>query len=747
MTGQIARTLLTLVLCGSAQAEHLSIERLFADPALDGPSPRSVKISPDGARVSFLQGKSDDQNQLDLWEYNIDAAVSRLLVDSKVLLPGEEVLSDEEKARRERKRISSSRGIVEYFFAPDGTALLFPLGGDLYYYDLKQTPDEAVRRLTETKAFETDPKFSPKGNFVSFIRDQDLFAIELASGKERRLTRDGDGLIKNGMAEFIAQEEMLRRTGYWWSPDESAIAFTRIDESPVAVYERFEIYAENFKVYPQRYPAAGTNNALIQLGVVGTKGGRTRWMDLGEETDIYVARVDWFPDAKHLAVQRQTRDQKRLDLLKLSVRDGSSKLLLSETSDTWIDLHDELTFLKDSEGFVWASSRSGFKHLYLYDLEGNLLRQLTSGEWVVAGNWLYKALLGVDESEDLIYFMATKDSPLERHLYRAPLIEAAGRGIERITQEEGWHIVDMSKDGSLFVDTFSSPDAPPSVSLHRTDGSRIAYLEQNALDDSHPYQRYLDHHARMEFGTLKAADGQTLYYRLIKPTGFQPDAKYPAIVDVYGGPHGQRVRKKWNIGWQQYMARNGYVVFALDNRGTSFRGVEFDAPIHLRLGSVEVEDQVAGVEFLKTFPFIDAQRIGIYGWSYGGYMTLMTMMKMPTVFAAGVSGAPVTDWLLYDTHYTERYLGHPGVDPRPYEASSVFPYVADLEKPLLVVHGMADDNVLFSNSTKLFKALQDEGLPFETMTYPGSKHGLIRQEKAGTHFFKTMKLFFDRHLK
>lgn len=747
MTGQIARMLLVVALCSSAQAEHLSIERLFQDPDLDGPSPRSLKISPDGSRVSFLQGKEDDQFQLDLWEFNIEAGTSRLLVDSKVLLPGEEILSDEEKARRERQRISSSRGIVEYFFAPDGTALLFPLGGDLYYYDLKQEPDKATRRLTQTEAFETDAKFSPKGNFVSFIRDQDLYVIELKNGKERQLTRDGEGLIKNGMAEFIAQEEMLRRTGYWWSPDESAIAFARTDESPVAVHERFEIYAEDFKVYPQRYPAAGTNNVLIQLGVVGSGGGRTRWMNLGKEADIYLARVDWFPDSKHLAVQRQTRDQKRLDLLKLRARDGRSEVLLSEASDTWIDLHDELTFLEESEAFIWASSRSGFNHLYLYDLKGNILRQLTSGEWVVAGDGLSKALLGVDESKDLIYFMATKDSPLERHLYHAPLFRPDQRSIERITREEGWHSIDMSENGSLFVDTFSSPAAPPRVSVHQLDGSRIAYLEQNALDESHPYHPYLEQHAPMEFGTLKADDGQTLYFRLIKPVGFQPDVKYPVIVDVYGGPHGQRVRKKWSIGWQQYMAQNGYVVFALDNRGTSFRGVEFDAPIYRRLGSVEVEDQVAGIEFLKSLSFVNPDRIGIFGWSYGGYMTLMSLMQAPAAFAAGVSGAPVTDWLLYDTHYTERYLGHPEVNRRPYDSSSVFPYVGALEKPLLIVHGMADDNVLFSNSTKLFKALQDLGLPFETMTYPGSKHGLIRHEKAGSHFFKTLKLFFDRHLK
>jgi dipeptidyl-peptidase-4 len=416
---------------------------------------------------------------------------------------------------------------------------------------------------------------------------------------------------------------------------------------------------------------------------------------------------------------------------------------LRETSDTWINLHNDLTFLDDNAQFVWSSERSGFNHLYLYDLDGELIRPLTSGEWAVS------SLLKVDEDEGMVYFDGFAMSPLERHMYATSLNTTNPEKVDQITKAEGWHRFAVAKEGDSFIDWFSNPDTPPQVSLHRMDGRRLIFLEENALDETHPYYPYLRNHITPEFGSIEADDGTKLYYKLMKPVPFNPRKKYPVIVHVYGGPAGQTVTKSWGRSrgiWSEFMAQNGYVIFSLDNRGTPNRGTAFEGHIYHLQGEVEVRDQVAGVEFLRTLPFVDGSRIGITGHSNGGYMSLMCMMKAPEYFHAGVAIAPVTDWTLYDTHYTERYLGHPDEFPEAYEKSGVLPYVDGLKGDLLIMHGMADDNVLFTNSTKLYKVLQDKDIAFEMMNYPGSKHGL-RGKKVQTHYYKTSTRFFDRTLK
>ena len=750
MTGRNGLLLLTLtvMLTGAPvlaadEPAALDIDRLFESPDLSGPQPRGLKISPDSSRVTFLRGKEDDRLQMDLWEYHLGEGKIRLLVDSTDLVAGPENLSEEEQARRERLRIVDQRGIVSYQFSPDGGSLLFPLNGDLYLYTLATGE---VRQLTATDAGEIDPKFSPEGSYVSFVRDQNLFVIDLATGKERALTEDGGGLIKNGMAEFIAQEEMARYTGYWWSPDESTIAFMQVDESPVKVVQRFEVYAEDFKVYDQRYPEAGTPNVSVRLGVVALEDASVRWLDTGDDPDVYLPRVGWFPDSRQLAVQRQSRDQQTLELLRIDTRTGDSKLLLTERSDTWIRLHNELVFLKATPRFIWASSRSGYKHLYLYDNDGTLIRPLSEGSWeVVHGSRRQNAVLHVNEQDGTVYVSGTFDSPLERHVYALSL--EGSRPPQRLTELPGWHQATFADSGEFYIDTFHSVSTPPQVSVHRNDGSRLAFIEENVLDASHPYYPYLASRPETRFGTLKAADGQLLHYRLRTPADFDPAARHPVVVIVYGGPGGGIVRNAWSAGFAEVLTANGSVVFSLDNRGTGNRGVAFDAPIYRRLGHIEVADQITGVEYLKSLHFVDPERIGMFGWSYGGYLVLMTMMQEPDAFAAGVSGAPVTDWTLYDTHYTERYMGTPQNNAEGYEAASAFPYVEQLDRPLLVMHGMADDNVLFTNSTKLFKALQDSGKNFDVMAYPGSKHALLRVPSTGRHGYAKILRFFDTHLK
>jgi len=721
-----------------ANTEQLTIERIYSSPSLNGQTPKSLKFSPDGTRVTYLQGKAEDLHRYDLWEYNLASKENKLLVDSQSLFSGTENLSDEEKARRERQRIFGV-GIMEYQFSQDGSALLFPLNGDIYYYHLAT---KKAKRLTETAGFETDVKFSPKGNFVSYIREQNIYVLTIASGEERQLTTDGAGVIKNGMSEFVAQEEMARMTGYWWSPDEQHIAFLRVDETPVQTVIRNEIYAEKIELIEQRYPATGTNNVDIQLAVTDINGKRIRFVDLGDNKDIYIPRVKWLRDSENLSYQLQSRDQKTLVLKTYNLKKRRQQTLLTEQSSHWLNLHKDLTFLSDNKTFIWASERDGYKHLYHYRLNGELISQLTKGKWVV------DSLTRVDEKNGWLYFTGRADTPLERHLYKVPLSGKSPENVQRITKRNGFHSIRFSGTSDSYIDSFSNTQTPKQVSLHTANGEHITWLAENKVTPEHPVAPYYADLVMPEFGSLKSDDGQAdLYYKLYKPNNMQPGKKYPVIVRVYGGPHAQLVKNTWQgADITQYMLQQGYIVYQLDNRGSNYRGTAFEFPIYQTLGQVEVADQVSGVKYLHTLPYVDKERIGVFGHSYGGYMALMTMFKAGDYFKAGVSGAPVTDWMLYDTHYTERYLNHPKVNAAGYQQSSVFPYVSGLSGPMMIYHGMADDNVLFTNTTKLIKALQDEGKLFELMTYPGSKHSM-RGKKVKVHLNTTIMDFFDRHFK
>ena len=733
-----------------AQAKDLPVERLFDAPDLQGPSLRQMRFSPDGKLVSYLRARDDAPALFDLWAYDVARKTHRLLVDSLVLSPAGEKLSAEEEARRERQRIASLRGIVDYQWAPDSKGLLVPLAGDLYYYDLTKPVEGAVRRLTTSDAFETDPQFSPHGRYVSFVRDQDLYAVELASGAERRLTTGGGGLVSQGVAEFVAQEEMNRDTGYWWSPDEKHLAFARVDESPVAEVERFEIDAAGVRVFKQRYPATGQANSKVTLAILALDGGAVAWCDLGND-DYYLARVEWYPESNRLLVQREARDQKRLDVLSYPVTGGEARQLFSERRDTWVDLHDDIYFLPERQEILWASERSGHNHLYLYDYGGVLKGPVTAGDWDVLGEGQAPAVRGVDERRGKVYFMATIKTPLERHLYVADLDDGPKRAPVALTAGDGWDNVTMTTDTKRFLLGYSDPAQPPQISLHDNTGRRLDWLVENRIDANHPYAPYLDRHVLPEFGTIPAADGTPLYYQLHKPADFQPGKRYPAVLLVYGGPTVQTVTRRWGErrGSQtaQLFAQRGYVVFALDNRGSGGRGQKFTEALYHHLGGVEVEDQLKGVAWLKSLAFVDPGRVGVYGWSYGGYMTLMLLGQSPGTFKAGVAGAPVTDYRLYDTHYTERYMGTPQENPEGYRVSNVLTYAGNIRDRLLIIHGMADDNVLFTNTTLLIPALVASGQPFEVVPYPGSKHAALSFRDTGIHGWKTILDFFDRTLK
>lgn len=727
--------LLAALAATPAMAERLTLDRIYGESSLAGASVRNLRVSPDGERVTFLRPRADDQYRLDLWEYNTRSKATQRLVDSKQLVPNEE-LSLEEKARRERARTAGLSGILSYYWSPDGKQLLVPIGGDLYLVDAAKP--EAARKVASGNV--TDPKISPRGRYVSFVRDQNLVVIDLATGAERQLTTDGKGTVHNGAAEFIAQEEMSQTTGYYWAPDDSHIAYRRYDDAPVPVVRRFEIFADRTEVIDQHYPAAGDPNVAIELMVVNPATGVQRKIDLGAEKDIYLVRADFSADAKTLVYQRQTRDQKRLDLVAVDVATLAQRPLLSETSRTWVEVHNDLRFLKNRQAFIWASERSGYKHLYLYDLNGKLLHPISRGEWGVDG------ILAVDEGAGKVYVSSNRDAVIDKQTYALSL---DGRGADkptRITQGDGWHEASFAGNGKLFVDTYSNPNTPPQVSIRRADGSMVEWIEKNPLDDKHPYTRHLDAHLPTEFGTLKAADGQTLHYSIIKPANFDATKRYPVFLFTYGGPHSQRVTRAWGNYFDQYMAQQGFVVFRLDNRGSGRRERQFTDVLYNNLGKHEVEDQVAGIDWLSKQSFVDPKRVGVFGWSYGGFMTLRLLSAASDKIAMGVSVAPVTDWALYDTHYTERYVGGtPKGDPEAYKRSGVFAHLDGMTSNLLLIHGMADDNVLFSNTTLLIDELVKRNVQFDLMTYPGAKHGMSGRTNQ-RHVYGLIEAYFKKQL-
>ncbi len=747
MTRSLAAALLLSVaaFAPAARAESLTPERAFAAPELAGPTARGVAFSPDGKLVTFLRAKPDDQTTLDLWAVPTAGGEPRRLVDARAFEAKNAVLSEAEKSRRERQRISE-QGVVDYRWDEQGKAILVPLNGDLYLAD---PATGGVRRLTKTPGDETDSRVSPKGGYVSFVRDNTVYVLPLATGaSERAFSPKGEGVISYGAAEFVAQEELDRYTGYWWAPDDTRIAYTRVDEGPVDIVPRADIGVEGTTVVQQRYPRAGRPNAIVQLYVRAlTPGAAPVRVDLGANTDVYLARVDWSKDGRTLYVQRLARDQQTLDLLMVDPATGASKVIVHEAQTPWIDLNDNFTALKDG-AFVWGSERTGFNHLYLYSREGRLIHAITHGDWPVTGASTgagahAPGVAAVDEAHGLLYFTASKDSPTERQLYEVSY-KAPGEP-RAVTHGHGWWSTAVSQDATRFVGTYSDPDTPPQTALYAIGGQRLRWIEENRLAPGHPFYPYLDHKPSTAFGTLPAADGTPLHWYMKKPAGFDRARRYPVVVKVYGGPDVQQVTRAWGSATDQLLTEAGYVVFQLDNRGSSNRGVKFEAPIAGHLGDVEVQDQLTGVAWLKRQPFVDPAHIGVTGWSYGGFMTLRLITTPGTPFKAGAAGGPPSDWRLYDTAYTERFMGKPQDREAAYNAAAVTPRLKDLNARLLLLHGMADDNVVFENSTRVMAKLQELGAPFDLMLYPGQRHG-IHGPKRQLQLWRTYLAFFSRML-
>jgi dipeptidyl-peptidase-4 len=614
-------------------------------------------------------------------------------------------------------------------WSPSGE-ILYAAGGDLF---LINSASGRWRQITKTPEAERDPKLSPDGRSVAFRRGWDLYALDLASGRERQLTRGGSEALRNGGLDWVYPEELDLGTAYWWSPDSRSIAYLQFDVSTEPWYPHHDARIRPAIAEPQRYPQAGQDNPHVRLGVVPASGGGTRWLDVGNtRADYLVARVTWTPDSRLLYVIRPNRVQNQVELLAFEAGSGRRWNILEESDPFWVNLPDEPRFIGGGAEFLWTSERTGFRHIYLYSADGKRSRPLTEGDWEVT------AVSGVDEAARRVFYVSSEPGPRERHLYSIGL---DGRDKRRLSSGAGTHSMTLGPKARYFLHTYSSASSPPRTTLHAGDGREIGVYREADRRVAEEYELL-----PVEFLTFQGPDHTTLHARLIRPANFDPAKKYPAVVFVYGGPGAQAVRDSWlGADFDQVLAHAGFVVWTVDNRGSSGRGHAFETPVFGRLGQVELRDQVAGVEYLVALGFVDPRRVGIRGWSYGGFMTLNALLNAPKTFAAGVAGAPVTDWHNYDTIYTERYMGLPRDNPDGYRETALPQRARNLEGKLLLVHNLEDDNVLFQNSVQMIAELERAGKLFETVLYTQKSHSVLGPESQ--HLNAAMLDFFERRLK
>lgn len=710
------------------QKRKLGIEDLTAEPPLAGRPVTGLAWLEGSARFAYVRKGGDDGAVSELWLEETASGRKRLVVSTTGLALPEEP-SPEKRSGQEKAGNPPTATLDDHRWSPDGRAVVVSGGGDLWLLDVASGRLERLTRGPEKEEF---PTFSPDGRRVAFVRGNDLHAIELAGRRETRLTASGSETLYNGKLDWVYEEELAGRDGrgYEWSPDGRSIAYLRLDDGPVAPYPLTDFLSVPAAVTWQRYPKAGSRNPIASFHVVGVDG--TSRGAVPPAGDAYVVPgFSWTPDSRGVSYRVLNRAQNRQEVRLFAPADGLSRLLFVEEDPFWVNVVDPPRFLADGR-FLWKSERSGFPHLYVGRVSGGDLTPITRGDWSV------DKVAGIDERRGLVYFTATEENVRRRSIYRVGL---DGRGFAKLRGTPGTHSPLLSPDGRHLLDSFSGVAQSPVVTLLDASGRAVRVVEtpQGRLED-------------YELGTteevvVRADDGVKLEARLVKPADFDPAKKYPVIVYVYGGPHSQTVRDSWGATslFDHLLASRGYLVWSVDNRGTAWRGHAWESAVFRDFGRRELADQLAGVRHLKTLPFVDPARIGIWGWSYGGYMTLFAMTNAPGVWKCGVAGAPVTHWKFYDTIYTERYMRTPAENPEGYERSAPLSKANELAAPLLLIHGAADDNVHLQNTIAFVDALTKAGKPYELQIQPRQKHGFRGSESVNSRN-RAIVRFFEEHL-
>ncbi len=688
--------------------------------------PTKEKWSPEGNVLSYLI--TDSTAPPDFVIFNATRNATETVLTPRTLgdllhnldkKPGEDNANSDTEPKQSR--------IYDYQWLTNDTVRLHADGRVFIY----RREDRSIEEIKLPPGEKRHTKYSPDGNFIAFTRDYDLYAYDLEQPREIRLTRGGNEYLRNGELDWVYPEELQIRQGFYWSPDSRSIAYLQLNEEGVTSYPITDFSPIVPETTERLYPKAGTKNPAARVGVVTLSNRSTRWIDLGYPYE-YIARVKWSPEGDFIAIQALDRSQKRLALLFADPSDGSSEMILEETDPHWVNVHDGPFWLESEEDFLWLSERDGYCHLYRIAKKGESVRQLTKGEWEVTRFVAYSS------PTKEIFFEATKESPIERHIYR---VSSKGGRIHRVTQGHAFHSASVSASGKYVYDRSTNVKLPRQCSILSRKGEVVRVLGEVSLADYEPYRMVIP-----EFLEIQGEGDRVYHARIYKPANFEKDKHYPVVFQIYGGPHGQVVQNRFDDMFSQVLVEEGFLVFSMDNRGSAGRGHVWETPIYRHFGQTELTDILVGVEYLKSYPYADMDRMGMWGWSFGGYLTCYAMLKSPDTFRAGAAVAPVTDWRLYDTIYTERYMGHPDDNPEGYHDSSPVYFAEALEGSLLLAHGISDDNVHVQNTYKMVDALLRANKEYEFYAYPQKSHGIWGDEHR-IHLFNRILDFFKDHLK
>jgi dipeptidyl-peptidase-4 len=684
--------------------------------------PVRPRPTPDGKAVLFLRAQARVPS-LRLYEFDVATGKTRELLTPEAVLKGaEEHLSPEEKARRERQRVSVG-GFTDFQLSDDGARILVTLSGKLY---VVERPGGDVRELKTGPGTLLTPQFAPDGKRVAYVRDHDLYVLDLASQKETPVTTGGGERRTHGLAEFVAQEEMQRFSGYWWAPDSRSLAYEEADADGVETWYVADPLQPGQRPQPSFYPRPGKANVRVRLGVIAVGGGPTRWLAWDVKKYPYLASVRW-DEKGPLTLLVQNREQTEQVLLRADPATGQTTTLLTERDDAWLNLHHDGPRWLDDGSFLWTGEGSEGPRLEWREKDGAIRRVL-----VPAGSG-YRGLVDVDPAGKRAVYRASTD-PTQVHLFRLSLEDGKS---STLADEPGIHDAVFGRNHSLYVHQMTSSDAMPRSTVHRADGSSVGELPSVAEEPPFVPRGEL----------LRVGEGEGFWCAVVRPHNFDAGKRYPVIVHVYGGPGHQQVLAAMGTRLlDQWLADQGFLVVSIDNRGTPGRGRAWERAVSRRFGSVPLEGQIAGLEALaKRYPEMDPRRVGVYGWSFGGYLSALAVLRRPDVFKAAVAGAPVVDWLDYDTHYTERYLGLPDRDDAAYRAASLLTYAEDLKRPLLLIHGTADDNVYFRHTLKLTDALFRAGKDFDLLPLSGLTH-MVPDPVVTQRLYGRFAAFFRHHL-